>query len=66
MLFKITSVNSGADKGRIRRADELGYRTRGGWTDRPGNSSIEESLLVAYSARSGYSTQMNIRRKEYV
>jgi len=35
--------------------DELGYCTLGDWSDRPGNSNIEESLLAAYLAWSGYS-----------
>ena len=28
--------------------DELGYRYLGDWTDRDGNSNIEEGLLTAY------------------
>ena len=28
--------------------DELGYRYLGDWTDRAGNSNIEEGLLTAY------------------
>jgi type I restriction enzyme R subunit len=35
--------------------DELGYRTIGDWSERPGNSNIEESPLSAYLTRSGYS-----------
>ena len=34
--------------------DELGYRYLGDWTDRDGNSNIEEGLLTAYLTRSGY------------
>jgi type I restriction enzyme R subunit len=34
--------------------DELGYRYLGDWTDRDGNSNIEESLLSAWLTRSGY------------
>ncbi len=36
--------------------DELGYRTLGDWTDRPGNSNIEESLLRAQLVKGGYSS----------
>ncbi len=35
--------------------DELGYRYLGDWTDRDGNSNIEEALLSAWLTRSGYS-----------
>ena len=35
--------------------DELGYRALGDWTDRPGNSNIEEKLLTAYLTKRGYS-----------
>ena len=35
--------------------DELGYRYLGDWTDRDGNSNIEEGLLTAWLAKSGYS-----------
>ena len=35
--------------------DELGYRSLGDWTHRAGNSNIEEALLTAYLAKSGYS-----------
>jgi len=35
--------------------EELGYRYLGDWTDRDGNSHIEESLLSAYLDKSGYS-----------
>ncbi len=35
--------------------DELGYRYLGDWTDRDGNSNIEEGLLAAYLKRAGYS-----------
>lgn len=34
--------------------DQLGYRYLGDWTDRDGNSNIEEGLLSAYLTRSGY------------
>lgn len=36
--------------------DELGYRSLGDWTDRPGNSNIEVALLTAYLSKRGYST----------
>jgi type I restriction enzyme R subunit len=35
--------------------DELGYRYLGDWTDRDGNSNIEEALLTSYLTRKGYS-----------
>ncbi|HJU16208.1 MAG TPA: HsdR family type I site-specific deoxyribonuclease [Stellaceae bacterium] len=35
--------------------DELGYRFLGDWTDRDGNSNIEEGLLGPWLARNGYS-----------
>ena len=35
--------------------DELGYRYLGDWSDRAGNSNIEEKLLAEYLTRSGYS-----------
>ena len=34
--------------------DELGYRYLGDWTDRDGNSNIEERLLTDYLTRRGY------------
>lgn len=34
--------------------DELGYRYLGDWTDRVGNSNVEEDLLSAWLARSGH------------
>ncbi|MCG2741138.1 MAG: HsdR family type I site-specific deoxyribonuclease [Syntrophaceae bacterium] len=34
--------------------DELGYRYLGDWTDRDGNSNIEEILLSAWLIKSGY------------
>ncbi len=36
---------------------ELGYRYLGDWTDRPGNSNIEEGLLTEYLTRCGYSKE---------
>jgi type I restriction enzyme, R subunit len=35
--------------------DELGYRYLGDWTDRDGNSNVEESLLTQYLTNCGYS-----------
>lgn len=34
--------------------DELGYRYLGDWTDRDGNSNIEEGLLSDWLTKSGY------------
>src|SRR5260221_79527 len=34
--------------------DELGYRYLGDWTDRDGNSNIEEDLLSAWLTKCGY------------
>ena len=34
--------------------DELGYRYLGNWADRSGNSNIEESLLMAWLTKCGY------------
>ena len=34
--------------------EELGYRYLGDWTDRDGNSNIEEGLLSAWLTKSGY------------
>jgi type I restriction enzyme R subunit len=34
--------------------DELGYRYLGDWTDRDGNSNIEEGLLTTYLSKNGY------------
>ena len=34
--------------------DELGYRYLGDWTDRDGNSNIEEGLLSAWLTKRGY------------
>src|SRR3989304_4500355 len=35
---------------------ELGYRYLGDWTDREGNSKIEEGLLSGWLKKNGYST----------
>ena len=41
--------------------DELHYNYLGDWTDREGNSNIEEELVCAYLKRSGYSpTEISI------
>ena len=45
--------------------DELGYRTLGDWTDRAGNSNVEESLLTAYLGKVGYAPQQ-ISRADYL
>jgi type I restriction enzyme R subunit len=37
--------------------DELGYRYFGDWTDRDGNSNIEEEPLTAFLTRSGYTPE---------
>jgi type I restriction enzyme R subunit len=34
--------------------DGLGYRYLGDWTDRDGNSNVEEGLLSAWLTRRGY------------
>lgn len=34
--------------------DELGYRYLGDWTDRSGNSNIEDGLLTSYLSKCGY------------
>ena len=36
--------------------DELGYRYLGDWTDRDGNSNIEEGLLTAWLTKRGYTS----------
>ena len=35
--------------------EELGYRYLGDWTDRDGNSNLEEKLLTTYLTKCGYS-----------
>ena len=41
--------------------DELHYRHLGDWTDRDGNSNIEEGLLTAYLTKCGYTpAQINV------
>jgi type I restriction enzyme R subunit len=37
--------------------DELGYRFLGDWSERPGNSNIEEQLLGGYLKGAGYSAE---------
>ncbi len=37
--------------------DELGYRYLGDWSDRPGNSNIEEGLLKDYLTKCDYSPE---------
>jgi type I restriction enzyme R subunit len=37
--------------------DELGYRFLGDWSNRPGNSNIEEGLLMDYLAKNQYSSK---------
>lgn len=37
--------------------DELGYRYAGDWSDRPGNSNIEEELLKDYLTKCNYSPE---------
>ena len=37
--------------------DDLGYDYLGDWTDRPGNSNIEEDLLSAWLLKNGYTSQ---------
>ena len=45
--------------------DELGYRYLGDWTDREGNSNIEDKLLADYLTKSGY-TPAQISRALYL
>src|SRR5882672_9462539 len=45
--------------------DELRYRVLGDWTDRDGNTNIEESLLSAYLSKAGYSPEQ-IGRATYL
>ena len=41
--------------------DELGYRYLGDWTDSDSNSNIDEGLLTAWLAKSGYTpAQINV------
>lgn len=46
-------------QGRVLRLfrDELKYRYLGDWTDRPGNSNVEEEILLAYLVTAGYSKE---------
>ncbi len=44
--------------------EELSYRYLGNWTDRDGNSNIEEGLLTAYLSKSSY-TSAQISRAIY-
>ena len=37
--------------------DDLGYRYLGDWTDRDGNSNIEEGLLTSHLKRNGYTRE---------
>lgn len=46
--------------------DELHYRYLGDWTDRDGNSNIDEALLTAYLTRTGCYTPEQISRAIYV
>ena len=41
--------------------DQLKYRYLGDWTDRNGNSNIEESLLTDHLRKAGYSDLQNSR-----
>jgi len=45
--------------------DELGYRYLGDWSDRLGNSNIDEPLLTAYLTKAGYAPEQ-IRRAIYL
>jgi type I restriction enzyme R subunit len=45
--------------------DELGYRYLGNWTDREGNTNIEETLVAARLSKSGYSADQ-INRAIYL
>ena len=42
--------------------DELDYRYLGDWTDRAGNSNIEEGLLTAWLTKRGYTAAADRRR----
>jgi len=46
--------------------DELHYRYLGDWTDRDGNSNIEEGLLTEYLTKTGCYTPEQISRAMYV
>ncbi len=41
--------------------DELGYRYLGDWSDRLGNSNIDEPLLSAHLKKAGYSAEQTSR-----
>ena len=45
--------------------DELGYRTLGDWTDRAGNSNVEEGVLTAWLGKAGH-TPDQINRALYL
>lgn len=38
-------------------SEELGYRYLGDWTDRPGNSNVEETILAAWLSKNGNSAE---------
>jgi type I restriction enzyme R subunit len=46
--------------------DELYYRYLGDWTDRDGNSNIEEGLLTDYLTKTGCYTPAQISQAIYV
>ena len=43
--------------------NELGYRYLGDWTDREGNSKIEDELLTDYLGRNRYSQALRSPRR---